>query len=367
MIIYWSMHWFWKLLIAVGVALFIWFTVFLILPKMMPQEVVANSAVHGLLIRNQIWEGTIRVTGDLITGPYTVITLKPGAKLLVAIDGDKSNFDLLPWHNKNGINVNKEYRGVRPGEPFWNEKNKIQLHFHKLVAIGTKQQPIIISSDAVPGSPYDFNVISVDSGVLSNAVVSNYRRFEVGKDVTVRSSRLTNTGECAICITSGRPSIINNVFSSNLREYIRVDRGSPQIADNEFEKSTGAGIRIDPVRIGAPLIFHNNFEMSQTLAIDVVGGGENQGGTVFLNRFSGGTIIQVPCNSRLKFLQNSILGVVSFSTGSCIGSYTFGSNYWGAQDFPTIMSDQIILKEKQFRVSIPVILKEPPIQVGRRE
>ncbi len=337
------------------------------LPKILPPEVISDSEVHGLLIRDQTWAGTIRITGDLVTGPNTTITLKPDTKILVAVDGDKNNFDFLPWHNKSGVNTDKEYRGVRHGEPFWDEGQKIQIHFNKLVAIGTKEQPITITSNSVQGSPYDFNVLSVGSGILSQVKLSNYRRMEVGGNTAVRDSDITNTGECAVCITSGKPSIINNIFSKNLREYIWVYRSSPKISDNEFRSTQGAGIRVNPSRVGAPVVIYNSFEMPQSLALDFLGGAENQGGIISSNKFAGGTTIQIPCDSKLKIFQNSILGVVSFATGSCIGSYTFGPNYWGAQNAQTILSDQIILKEKQFKVLIPVVLQEPPSTTGKRE
>lgn len=361
------MHWFFKFLIALFLFIIVWLIMFIIPPKILPQEMVSDGEVHGLLLRNQTWSGTMRVTGDIITGPNTTITLKPGTKILVAKSGDKNNFDLLLWHLKSGINTAKEYHGVRDGEPFWDEKQKIQLHFHKLIAIGTKEQPIIVTSDSNQGSPYDFNVLDIKNGVLSRVQLSNYRRFEIGKNVTISHSKLMNTGECAVCIDGGQPSIINNSFSDNLREYIWVFRASPKISDNLFESSKGVGIRLNSARTGVPIILHNNFEMSQSKALDILGGAENQGGVITFNKFAGGTTIQIPCDSRMKILQNSILGVVSFTTGSCIGMYKFGPNFWGAQDVKTILSDQIISTEKQFKVLIPYILKNPPDRVGRRE
>lgn len=358
------MHWFFKVIFVATIFILLWLLIFIILPKILPTQTISNSKISGFIIRNQVWEGTIRIVGDTFSAKSTKITIKPGTQILVAINNDKFNLDYLPWHLKEGVNTLKNEQGIRVGEPFWNEKAKIQLHLSNVFALGTKEQPIIIKSDAESVSPYDFNILQIENGVLSNVIASNYRRFEAGSGITIRDSTFKNIGECAICLNYGEPNIINNIFGDIFREAIWVSSSSPKIENNLFANLIGDGIRIDPQRIGAPKILHNTFEMPSHLAIDILTGDEQEAGIISNNKFSGNSRITLPCDSKITFLQNEILSFINFKTGSCAGSYTFSENYWGVDDIKIILSERIN-KEKQFQILIPQILKVAPQEVGR--
>lgn len=359
------MHWFFKLLKIVGAILLPLIFVLVVLPKLLPSKHLSNTEVYGLIIGNQVWEGTIRIKGDIITLATTSIVLKPGTKLLMATGNDRSNLDFLPWHKKSGINTSALDHGVRVGEPFWDESQKIQIHFSRLTALGTKEQPIIITSESISGSPYDFNSITIGQGVLTNVVASNYRRLEIGDKVTIRDSQFKDTGECSICVKGGAPVIMDNIFENSLRESIWLNQASPKISNNLFNNLGGAGIRVDPQVIGQPNIFQNSFEMPGNLAIDILSGEETEGGVVSFNYFSGNSLIRLPCDSKIKIVENSLLGLFEFVVGSCNRSYTFGSNFWGTDDIKVVLNEKIINKEKKFQILIPFLLKEPPQNVGR--
>lgn len=360
------MHWFFKLLLIITLILVPFLVIFVFLPKVVPAKKISNAEISGLIVRSQEWSGNIRIKGDITTAFTTTVTLMPGTVVLVSTEGDKANIDYLPWHLKSGINILEDYHGVKVGEPFWDEWKKIQLNFNRLNAIGTKEQPIVIKSDTTNGSPYDFNAIFVKHGVLSNVKLSNYRRFELGKDVSVSDSLFSNTGECSICVTTGEPKIFKNRFERSLRESIWISQSSPEITDNLFMNLAGAGIRLDPKRFGQPTISYNTFEMPGFLALDVVSGGEDKGGIISNNFISGNSTIRLSCDTRLNISGNSILGQVSFKTGGCSGTYTFGSNYWGVPDLKTILSEKITHKEKTFQIAIPKFLDQPFSKVGIR-
>lgn len=350
------MHWFFKLILAVFIAFIVWTVITIIYPKIAGQKIISDSEVSGLIFQNQLWSGEIRVTGDLITLPGVTVTLKPGTKIIVANQGDKNNFDLLPWHLKSGINVSSSYHGVATGEPFWDEGQKIQIHFSKLLAVGTKEQPIQIRSWAQPGSSYDFNVLKIGSGVLAFVRASNYRRGEIGKDVRVSDALFLQTGECAICIKHASPNILNNVFEDSLHENIWVEEANPRIEGNLFKNLSGAGIRVDIKKWGAPVILKNHFEMPQKLAVDILSGG-GEDGILAYNTFSGNSEIKIPCDSKIRVNNNHILGLVRFWGGSCAGSFIFGPNFWGVDKISVVLSDKIIKSEGDFKVIIPSILK----------
>ncbi len=361
------MHWFFKLVLFLIPPLFFWVVFALVLPKVLPTEYRSNTEVSGWLIRNQVWEGTIRISGDLITSQATTITLKPGTIVLVSSGNDNFNFDLLPWHLKEGINTSIENHGVKPGEPFWDEADKVQLHIGRIIALGTKEQPIIIKSDTSMGSPYDVNVINIKSGILSNVNLSNYRRLEIGDKITIRDSGFRDIGECAVCISRGSPVILNNKFEKILREAVWVQGASPQIKNNLFINLSGAGIRVDPQRFGDLAILNNSFEMPNQVALDILGGDEEDPGTIALNLFSGNSLIKMPCDSKIRFIQNNMGGLISFYKGGCSGSYIFGGNYWGGADAKTVLAEKIMNKEKGFSITIPFILREPVKNAGRKD
>lgn len=306
--------------------------------------------------------------GDLAALPGTTVTIEPGSKVLVSKSGDRLNLHWLPWDLRSGFNTGEDSFRVRSGEPFMDERLKIEIHFAKLVVLGTKEQPVEIRSYGEgSGSPYDFNVISMGQGIISYTNMSDYRRFTVGDEVTIRDSNLGNVAECAVCAEYSNPSIINNVFGNSLWGAVFVKGGSPKISDNLFAGSYGEGIILEPKRFGAPLIYNNSFEVPGRVALRSLSGDEEPGGAVSLNDFAGDTIVALPCNSKLKLVQNQIRGVVKLiPTGSCIGSISFGPNYWLTPDKEAILREKIVGKEANFEVFLPSVLSSPSAIVGRR-
>lgn len=369
------LHWFLRLALMALLFLGAWFIFAYLLPKILPQAVIANESRSGLILRNERWKGEVRVTGDIWSVPGAVVTVEPGTRITVESKKDKFNLHWLPWDLRSGINREEESFGVRKGEPFWDEKEKVQVIFAKLYALGTKEQPILIESETRrPGSPYDFNVLSLEQGVLSHVRASNYRQLRVGNNVTIRDSYFENVSECAICANYSSPTIANNIFNGALREYIRIVGGSSRISDNVF-KPSGAegslagreGVVIDPKRIGAPVVYHNNFEMPGQVAVRFLSGDEENGGAVSLNNFAGGSTIVIPCDSRVKIIQNEISGLVELSnSGNCVGSMVLGPNYWYTKDRMAILREKVIGREAGFEVLIPSVLSSSPSGAGRR-
>lgn len=362
------MHWFLKLSLSLALCCCVWVVVTQALPRVLPEQWINNQDLWGIILQNQVWSGTINVKGDLITSPGVIVRILPGTKVIIARSGDRFNFDFLPWHLQSGLNTGKEYMGVRNGELFWDEGQKIHLWFSKLLALGTKEQPIIISSDSKKEdtSPYDINSIKVNSGILSFVNISNYRRLEAGNGLVIRNSRLENVAECSICIEGGSPTVINNVFSSALREYLWIDGGSPRITDNLFNSSSGEGIRVDPQGVGAPTISHNSFEMPAKVVIDFLTGDEEVGGVVSFNKFIGGSKIKIPCDSKVKISENLLLSLIVFPIGSCAHTISFGPNFWGTDDLKAVLAERFINKDPSLVILIPSILKEPPKDIGVR-
>ena len=360
-----KIHWFFKVLIVFTAIFLFWVIFYYGLPKVLPAQRVETDEVYGLIFSDQIWGGEIKIIGDIYSPTNSNVTILPGAKVLVSIKGDKSNMDLLPWHKKSGINTGETYKGVKQNEPFWDEGEKIQIHINELEILGEPSNPVLVTSDSVSSSPYDFNILKVRSGNITNAVFSNYRRFEAGSGLTISNSVFKNTGECSICVTRGTPKIENNTFESSLRESIWVQKASPEIHNNLFINLIGDGIKIDSRRLSVPQITNNVFEMPQGVAINFISGGQINESLIARNVFSGNSRIEIACDTKIKIRDNVILGSVSFSNG-CDSSFIFGPNFWGTPDPKIIMKEKILNKYDKFVIQIPNVLLSPPKEAGRK-
>lgn len=361
-----NMHWFIKLIIILTFIASLLLSITHGLPKLLPEKVVENGEIKGLIFTDQVWRGEIKITGDVIAMPGSTITITPGTTILVSPKGDNNNFDYLPWHLRSGINTSTAYHGVNPSEPYWDESEKIQIHFGKLMAIGTKELPISIKSDTSYPSPYDFNIISVNDGVLAFASLSNYRRFEINSRFSVRDTVFSQIGECSLCLFSGTQTVVNNTFYDSFRESVWIDGGSPRITDNLFLNRKGSGVIVDPRKRGTPLISHNTFEMPEQDSLVVLSGDERRPGMVTFNIFAGNSTIKLPCDSKLRFSENNLLSVVTFIGSGCGGKFSFGTNYWGTMDSRAILNERITNKDRNFEIVIPSMLTSPPAEAGRR-
>lgn len=361
-------HWFITLFFSILILVILYFFVFFFIPKVLPEAELVNTQKQGIIFRNEKWRGEITITGDIWAFPGAKVEIEPGTRILINKE-DHFNLHYFPWDLRSGLNTDKESFGVKNGELFRDERQKIQLNFAKLYALGSKEIPIEIYPVGYDSSsPYDFNGMSVNEGVLAFVKMSNYRRLTIGDKVTIRDSEFNNSGECAICVEYNSPTIAGNVFNKNLRNYISIIGGSPKINDNLFLQSKGDGIVVDPKRFGAPIIYYNTFEMPNQIALKLLSGGEEDGGVVAFNNFAGSNKIVIPCDTNITFIQNQIRGMIEFVKPlTCKGSFVIGANYWFSKDRNAIIKEKFLGKEPELEIIIPALLSSPPINVGRRK
>ena len=350
------LHWFFKVWILFIPLILLWFGITTILPKLLPTKLVTGK-IHGLIFQNQIWSGTVYITGDLITLPSVQIDIKAGSKIFIYKKGDKNNFDLIPWHLKNGINTGSEYRGIQTGEPFWDEKEKIQVYISNLRALGFSDRQIIITSFPEEGSPYDVNLIKIGAGELSNIKFSNYRRLEVGQNVKLTQNSFENSGDCAICIADGSPMILENTFKKGKRNYIEIKNGESLIKSNDFLEGESDGILIVDGGNNYVRILNNTFEIPSKKAIKILSDSYIE---ISSNNLMLGDI-ELPCKNKAKIFNNLIKVKILFkNVGNCAGEYEIGGNYWEIQDPKSILDARISGTSDRFKVKIPKILNFPP-------
>src|SRR3989344_108434 len=354
-----KLHWFLKFTtISVAVFIPVFFTYFISV-RVLPDQVLVNTEVYGFIIRNQIWQGTIKITGDLVTFPGTKVTILPGTEVIVSRRGDRFNLDYLPWHLKNGINTSELFHGVDTSEPFWDEREKVQVRFSRLEVIGTREQPVEITSDNFPGSPYDINLIKIRAGNFNFVNFSNYRRLEAGGKVNISNSSFRNTGVCSICISFGEPQIYKNTFQGSVKSYLWVGLASPKISENNFSESSGDGIVYSGDNTTNLIVVGNTFSMPGSKAIKVIP--VDEGGVVSGNFLAAGDV-ELPCNSKVAMKQNYIRSNVVFTTqGGCSGNYIFEPNFWEILNPKEVLESRIVGKTPDFNVQIPYVLPKSPI------
>ncbi len=353
-----SLHWFLKFSIIFFIIILVLFFLSL-LNWILPTRIISNTEVRGIIFENQIWKGTILVSGDTFAIPGTTITMDPGTKVLISRFGDKNNYDFLPWHLKEGVNTGATSHGILQGEPFWNESKKVQLRLWKVLAKGTVNEPIIVSSDN-PSSDniYDVNLIRFEDGDLEYVNFSNYRRFEIGRNILIKNSSFKNTAECAICINRGSPTIVNNIFETGKREFISVGLASPMIMNNTFLESQGNGILYNGISQSEVKIVGNTFKIPNKKALIIMA--NNLGGIVSSNIFDQSDI-EIPCNSKLKIVGNNIKSKIIFrNPESCKGEYIVGENFWNTTDIDSVINTKFIGQTQNFRVIVPSILMNAP-------
>lgn len=351
---YWYLEVIWILVLT---PLFIMF----VLPLLLPVSHLKDAKISGFIFNDQVWEGKIEIVGDVIALPNTEIVIKSGTEIKIKKSGDTNNFYIHPRMVKSGINTGERDKDVDHGEPFWDEKEKIQVRFNKLIAEGTEDFPITFRSDDNPGSRYDINLISFKKGVLRFTRLSNYRRMEVGSNVIIEKNDFSTTGECAICLERGEQKIKGNTFKNGYNFYILANESSALIENNIFLPGEGQGIHFSGNDSSVIQVKKNFFDIQGRDALVIRS--FDEGGFISENLFNSGNIV-LPCFSKVEIFNNIIKTQVIFKdSGNCKGVYTIGSNYWEILNAQDIIKARIVNTHPNFEVITPFFLKNPPEQV----
>jgi len=228
---------------------------------------IQDKSISGEIVEDQVWSGTIHVTGDINVKSDVTLSILPGTIILISANNDTNNlfghwecngienFDLL-------IGIPKEdifNCGIHKGEPYRDEANHISIIIRgTLKAIGTEENRIVFKSDSLKPTIYDWNRFDIHNGILSYADVENYRILETREDVEISHNNLKNIGECGICANSNKARILFNTISYAGHELIDMHGSSPFIHSNHLGPNPGrAGIIIDG---GSPKITANKIE-----------------------------------------------------------------------------------------------------------
>ncbi len=231
------------------------------------EECADDCVKSGVLNQDEVWGGTIHVTGDIMVTSDETLTILPGTTVLISANNDINNlfgdyecdgienYDLLI-----GIKEEDNYNcGVHEGEPYRDEANHISITIMGILkAVGTAESRIVFKSDSPNPTIYDWNRLDIHNGILSYANVENYRILETSEDVEISHNNLKNIGECGVCANSDSAKILSNNISYAGHELIDMHDSSPLIQSNHLGPNPNhAGIIIDG---GSPQIRDNKIE-----------------------------------------------------------------------------------------------------------
>jgi hypothetical protein len=193
---------------------------------------VHDQDVSGRIGEDQVWSGTIHVTGDIFVPEGTTLTIEPGTMVKMAANSDDQHSgeehvkDELTWDKENNVwkdlSATKEYTQSHIGVGIEGT----------LIAVGTPDSNIVFTSDS--DSPY---YLDWDHMVIKNGTVKH----------------------CIFEWAHAGPDIANGVFSDNIVRHmfwggIHAYNGSPLIESNAVEDIGHEGI--DTLRSSA--IIRNN-------------------------------------------------------------------------------------------------------------
>jgi hypothetical protein len=254
-------------------------------------EPVVNQTTHGHIRWDETWRDEIHITGDIIVEVGNTLTIEPGTKVFIAANQDVDNLFDYPFDMQQGIRQEQPgedpyYQGVHFGEPFRDEGNHISVCIYgTLLAVGTPEQMITITSDSPNPDIYDWNHLRFAHGILSYSIVEYYRCLMPESGTEVSHNILRYVGECAVClpdssalvehnnisyaghelidIHNSSPTIYNNHLGPNPNHVgIVIDGGSPEIVDNTIEGCHQGILFISPP--DAPIIENNTFLYNNT-------------------------------------------------------------------------------------------------------
>ena len=230
-------------------------------------ECVDDCVKIGVFNKDEVWGGTIHVTGDIEVKSDVTLTILPGTTVMISANSDMNNLfgyyecdGIENYDSLIGIKQEDNYNcGVHKGEPYRDEENHITIRIDgTLKAVGTEEDRIVIKSDSPNPTIYDWNRFDIQNGILSYADIENYRIIETREDVEISHNNLKNIGECGVCANSNKAKILFNNISYAGHELVDMHDSSPFIHSNHLGLNPNhAGIIIDG---GSPEITANTIE-----------------------------------------------------------------------------------------------------------
>ncbi len=217
------------------------------------KECADDCVKSGVLNKDELWGGTIHVTGDIDVVEGVTLTILPGTVIKVALTDDQ--------HKGRDEPMTDIYF---PKDPPFYEKEKITIHiFGTLNTIETSDNRIIFTSISENPTTYDWWGINIVHGRLEYAIVEYGQgniQLQHGSNVVIANNIIRNGLGCCIGIDHSNqvsPQILNNDIYNCGHEGIDLAGGSAIIKGNYFYLGDRS-LQPDPPRGGLGIVVYKN-------------------------------------------------------------------------------------------------------------
>jgi hypothetical protein len=213
---------------------------------------IHDQSISGGIKQDQIWSGTIHVTGDVEVEEGTTLKIEPGTVVKVAAQSDDQHGGTDHPHDP----------------PFPKDPDRLETQSTKIFitgtiqAIGERDNMITFTSDSENPTTWDWDGLDIKHGKLEYVIVeyARYTNLQHSSDVVIANSIIRNILECCLCIGHSSPispQILNNDIYNCGHEAIDYAGGSALIKGNYFHREN-LEIQPDPESGGCGVIVYEN-------------------------------------------------------------------------------------------------------------
>jgi len=201
---------------------------------------IYDQNISGEVKQDQIWSGTIHVTGDVRVKEGVTLTILPGTKVIItAHQDDQHGGEVDPGREADPPEaIELELKAGYPPKDDEYVKSHVTIEIKgTLNAIGTQQNRIIFTSDSASPTTYDWYRLRIWNGNLEYAIVEYARMVTIeGPDVKISNSIVRHMLEGAISIgcldKTASPIISNNEIYDAGNECVHIVSGSVVVTNN---------------------------------------------------------------------------------------------------------------------------------------
>jgi len=211
-------------------------------PPPVPVKPHTKVTTSGHVTQDEVWSGTIHVTGDIWVDEDATLTVMSGTTVLISAGRDDQN---------RGSAMNVSESDKKTLGPLWTEeyaKSHIEIN-GRIVAIGTPDAMIVFTSDSTNPSFADWSGIELRPGSRMEYCIVEY------------------AGRAGVGIWSNIPKDDSVLISNSIVRHILMGGISlggttcARVISNEVSDCGSEGIAVDPGG-GAPYIGYNTVKHS---------------------------------------------------------------------------------------------------------
>ena len=219
---------------------------------------VFNTTRTGEMFEDEIWSGTVYLTGDFHIPEGITLIIKPGTKVLV-----KANYD---DQNNGGEHIIDELTNKDPSAtPEYTQTHTCFGISGKLIAVGTMEEKIIFTSDAEKPCHSDWDGITFEpasSGEMKYCIVEwthTGPAIHGTNEINITHCEIKHTFWGGLHAFESSPTFEYNILDDIGHEAFDTHKASPIIRFNNVTHARVAVVFNNyNTETGKPIIFENN-------------------------------------------------------------------------------------------------------------